>query len=215
MPAQHERYANVQIFDHPLIQQKLTIMRDARTSSRDFRRLLNQIAGLMTFQVSRGLATKTVEVQTPLEMTTGHVLRDPVTLVPILRAGVGMTDGILAIMSEARVGHIGIYRDESSLEPVAYYAKFPKDIAGGPVLVVDPMLATGGSAVHAISEIKKLGCTDIRFICLVSAPEGVELMNEHHPGVQIFTASLDRKLDERGYILPGLGDAGDRIFGTQ
>jgi uracil phosphoribosyltransferase len=215
MPRQHEMFSNLQIFEHPLIQMKLARIRDRDTSSEDFRRLLNQVAGLMTFQVSRDFATVAIEVETPLEKTEGLRLRDPVTLVPILRAGVGMTDGILALMAEARVGHIGIYRDESSLEPVAYYAKFPKDIAEGPVLLIDPMLATGGSAIHAVTELKKLGCRDVRLICLVCAPEGVQRMLDAHPDVVVYTAGLDRQLNEKGYILPGLGDAGDRIFGTQ
>ncbi len=215
MPREHERYPNLRVFEHPLIQQKLVLSRDVRTRPAEFRRLLNQIAGLMTFQVSRDFATTEVQVQTPLESATGIMLRDPVTLVPILRAGIGMTDGILSMMPEARVGHIGIYRDESSLEPVAYYAKFPPDMAKGPVLLVDPMLATGGSAVHAVNTLRERGCGDIRLICLVCAPQGVERMLQHHPDVLIYTASLDRGLDRRGYILPGLGDAGDRIFGTQ
>jgi uracil phosphoribosyltransferase len=149
-----------------------------------------------------------------LEKTTGHVLSKPVTLVPILRAGIGMTDGILALIPEARVGHVGIYRDETSLLPVEYYAKFPPDIAAGPVLVIDPMLATGGSSVHTVSILKGRGCDDIKLICLVCAPEGVKRVGDAHPEVVIYAAALDRELNERGYILPGLGDAGDRIFGT-
>ncbi|MHC5022725.1 MAG: uracil phosphoribosyltransferase [Planctomycetota bacterium] len=214
MPQQHEQHHNLQIFGHPLIQQKLARIRDVNTSTAEFRMLLNQIAALMTFQVSRDFQTRQIEISTPLETTTGAALARPVTLVPILRAGIGMTDGILSLMPEARVGHVGVYRDESSLEPVAYYAKFPPDMADGPVLLVDPMLATGGSAVHAVGVLKERGCTDIRFICLVCAPEGVERMREHHPDIRIYTAALDRQLDEKGYILPGLGDAGDRIFGT-
>lgn len=215
MPERHERFPNLQILDHPLIRRKLARIRDVNTSPEDFRRLLNQVAGLMTFQVSRDFETRAVEIDTPLERSEGIELTKPVTLVPILRAGVGMTDGILALMPEARVGHIGIYRDEASLEAVPYYAKFPPDIAAGPVLVVDPMLATGGSAVHAVGELKRLRCADIRMICLVCAPEGVQQMLEHHSDVVVFTAALDRELNDKGYILPGLGDAGDRIFGTQ
>jgi uracil phosphoribosyltransferase len=215
MPEQHESFSNLWIYGHPLIQQKLTRLRDVHTSTAEFRRLLNQIAGLMTFRASRDFPTRQVEVRTPLETTTGVALARPVTLVPILRAGIGMTDGILALMPEARVGHIGVYRDEASLKPVAYYAKFPPDLASGPVLLVDPMLATGGSAVHATGVLKERGCTDIRFICLVCAPEGVGRMLEEPPDVPIYTAGLDRQLNEKGYILPGLGDAGDRIFGTQ
>lgn len=208
-------HPNLRVFDHPLIQTKLTRLRDRGTVTGDFRRLLNEIAALMTFEISRDFPTKEVTVDTPLERTVGRALSRPVTLVPILRAGVGMTDGILALIPEARVGHIGIYRDESSLEPVAYYAKFPPDMAQGPVLLVDPMLATGGSATHAVGELKKRGCRDIKMVCLVCAPPGVVRLGEHHPDVVVYTASLDRQLNERGYILPGLGDAGDRIFGTQ
>lgn len=214
MPRTHPDLPTLRIFEHPLIQQKLTQIRDRDTPTVDFRMLLNQIAGLMTFQVSRDFPTRAVEVETPLERAAGTMLAAPVTLVPILRAGIGMTDGVLALMPEARVGHIGIYRDESSLEPIAYYAKFPGDMADGPVLLIDPMLATGGSAVHATGEIKRRGCRDIRMICLVAAPEGVRRMQEHHPETLIYTAALDERLDERGYIRPGLGDAGDRIFGT-
>jgi len=215
MPTHHEQFSNLFVFDHPLIQHKLSIARHRATSSQDFRRLLNEIAGLMTFELSRDFHTQSITVETPLASTQGVRIATPVTLVPILRAGIGMTDGILAVMPEARVGHIGIYRDEKSLAPVAYYAKFPRDVALGPVLLVDPMLATGGSAVHAAGELKKRGCSDIRLICLVTAPEGVRRMLEHHPEVRVYAASLDEKLNERGYILPGLGDAGDRIFGTQ
>jgi uracil phosphoribosyltransferase len=215
MPTAHERFTNLFVFEHPLIQHKLSVARNRHTTSQEFRRLLNEIAGLMTFELSRDLTTCTIEIDTPLEKTQGVRIAAPITLVPILRAGIGMTDGILAIMPEARVGHIGIYRNERSLLPVAYYAKYPADIAKGPVLLVDPMLATGGSAVHAAGELKQRGCTDVRLICLVVAPEGVTRMLEAHPDVRVFTASLDRQLNERGYILPGLGDAGDRIFGTQ
>ncbi len=215
MPTPHEDFENLRVFRHPLIQLKLTQARDHRTPTLQFRRLLNEIAGLMTYEVSRQFPTREVEVVTPLEKTVGTALARPVTLVPILRAGIGMTDGILNVMSEARVGHIGIYRDEQSLKPVAYYAKYPPDIAEGPVLLIDPMLATGGSAIHAARELKKRGCRDIRLICLVCAPEGVRAMGEAHPDLLVYTAALDRQLNDRGYILPGLGDAGDRIFGTQ
>lgn len=215
MPTHHDVHGNLRIFNHPLILEKLARARDRTTPSSEFRRLLNQIAGLMTFEVSRDLPTREIMIETPLETTQGSVLSHPLTLVPILRAGIGMTDGILSLVPEARVGHIGIYRDESSLEPIAYYAKFPPDVADGPVLLIDPMLATGGSACHAAAELKRRGCTDIRLICLVCAPEGVARMGESHPDVVIYTAALDRELDDRGYIRPGLGDAGDRIFGTQ
>jgi uracil phosphoribosyltransferase len=214
MPARHEDFPNLRIFEHPLIQLKLTRARNEATPPIEFRRLLNEIAGLMTYEVSRRFPVKEIRVRTPLEETRGHVLAKPVTLVPILRAGIGMTDGILSVMPEARVGHMGIYRDELSLLPTPYYAKFPPDIADGHVLLIDPMLATGGSASHAATVLKERGCTDISQICLVCAPEGVQKMLDDHPDVTVYTASLDRELDQRGYILPGLGDAGDRIFGT-
>lgn len=215
MPSTHPEFANLRIFNHPLIQLKLTKARDKTTQPLEFRRTLNEIAGLMTYEASRCFETRDVKVQTPMETTAGIGLDKPVTLVPILRAGIGMTEGIMAVMPEARVGHMGIYRDEVSLQPVAYYAKFPPDMADGHVLLIDPMLATGGSASHAASVLKDRGCTDISLICLVCAPEGVRKMMEDHPDVTVYTAALDRELDEQGYILPGLGDAGDRIFGTQ
>jgi len=202
------------VFEHALIQHKLTLLRDARTNSEDFRALLNEIAGLMVFEVSRNFPTRAHTVQTPLESCEGRALSQPVTLAPILRAGLGMTDGILRLFPEARVGHIGIQRDEQSRAPINYYTRFPKDVADGPVLVVDPMLATGGSAVHAIDHLKRLGCRDLQMVCLVAAPEGVQRLLERHPEVPVFTAALDRQLDENAYIRPGLGDAGDRIFGT-
>lgn len=214
MPHLHRDFENLRIFEHPLIQQKLARARDRRTPPMEFRRLLNEIASLMTFEVSRSFATREVPIDTPMENTTGIVLSHPVTLVPILRAGIGMTEGILSLIPEARVAHVGIYRDEQSLLPVSYYAKYPKDIADGPVLVVDPMLATGGSASHAVAELKIRNCKDIKLICLVAAPEGVQRMLDTHPDVKVYAAALDRQLNERGYILPGLGDAGDRIFGT-
>jgi uracil phosphoribosyltransferase len=215
MPLRHREFGNLRVIDHPLIRHKLARMRDAQTAPPDFRRLLGEIAGLMVYEVSRDFPTTTIEIQTPMERTRGEQIHSPVTLVPILRAGIGMTNGILALMPGARVGHIGIYRDEATLEPVAYYDKFPPDIAEGPVLLIDPMLATGGSACHAAATLKDRGCRDIRFVCLVAAPPGVNRMMERHADVPIYAAALDRQLDERGYILPGLGDAGDRIFGTQ
>jgi uracil phosphoribosyltransferase len=215
LPQHHRDFENLRLFEHPLIQQKLTRVRDRRTPSMDFRPLLNEIAGLMTFEISRSLPTKSVKIDTPLESAEGIVLSQPVTLVPILRAGIGMTEGILSLIPEARVAHVGIYRDEQSLLPVAYYSKYPADIADGPVLLIDPMLATGGSACHAIAELKKRDCTDIKLVCLVCAPEGVQRLLDAHADVMVYAAALDRQLNEHGYILPGLGDAGDRIFGTQ
>ena len=214
MPSIDPRLPNLRVFDHALIQHKLTLLRDARTNSEDFRALLNEIAGLMVFEVSRGFPTRPVSVQTPLESCEGRTLAQPVTLAPILRAGLGMTDGILRLFPEARVGHIGIQRDAQSRAPINYYTRFPKDVADGPVLVVDPMLATGGSAVHALDHLKRLGCRDLQMVCLVAAPEGVRRLLERHPEVPVFAAALDRQLDENAYIRPGLGDAGDRIFGT-
>jgi uracil phosphoribosyltransferase len=215
MPRRVTEFANLHVFDHPLIQQKLTMARDVTAGHAAFRRLLNEIAGLMTYEISRPFPTRPVTVRTPLEETVGQEISVPVTLVPILRAGIGMTDGVLALMPEARVGHIGIYRDEASLEPIDYYAKFPPDIADGPVLLIDPMLATGGSSCHAVARLKDHGCRDIQLLCLVCAPDGVRRLNAAHPDVAIYAAALDRELDDRGYIRPGLGDAGDRIFGTQ
>lgn len=214
MPFAHHDFENLRLFEHPLIQQKLTRARDMRTPSMEFRYLLNEIAGLMTFEISRSFPIREVPVRTPLEQTMGASLSQPVTLVPILRAGIGMTEGILALIPEARVAHIGIYRDEQTLLPVSYYAKYPPDIAEGPVLLIDPMLATGGSACHAVVELKARHCKDIKLICLVCAPEGVKRMLDTHPDVVVYAAALDRELNSRGYILPGLGDAGDRIFGT-
>jgi uracil phosphoribosyltransferase len=214
MPNPHDGFSNLRVFEHPLIQQKLTMARDARTNHQNFRRLLNEIAGLMTYEVSRTLPTRAVPITTPMEPMTGVTVAVPVTLVPILRAGIGMTDGVLALMPEARVGHIGIFRDEATRQPITYYVKLPPDIAQGVVYLVDPMLATGGTASCAATMLRSLGCADIRMICLVAAPEGVARMLQEHPQVTIFTAALDRELNALGYILPGLGDAGDRIFGT-
>ena len=214
VPSIDPRFPNLRLFDHALIQHKLTLLRDERTSSEDFRALLNEIGGLMAFELSRNFPTRPATVRTPLETCEGRALSQPVTLAPILRAGLGMTDGILRLFPEARVGHIGIQRDERSHAPVNYYTRFPKDVADGPVLVVDPMLATGGSAVHAIDHLKRLGCRDLQMVCLVAAPEGVRRLLDRHPEVPVFAAALDRQLDENAYIRPGLGDAGDRIFGT-
>jgi uracil phosphoribosyltransferase len=215
MPSLSQNHPNLRIFGHPVIQDKLTNIRNKETQHSVFRRLLNEIAGLMFFQMSRHYKTIEVEVQTPVEKSTGLCLASPITLVPILRAGVGMTDGVLAMIPEARVGHIGVYRNEETKEPVPYYCKLPSDIASGPVLLIDPMLATGGSASYAAKILlEEYRCTEIQMMCLVAAPEGVRKMQEDHPDLTIFTASLDRELNNKGYILPGLGDAGDRIFGT-
>jgi len=214
MPVEHEELKNLQVFLHPLIKDKLTRARDTGTPPAQFRRLLNEIAGLMTYDVCRELRTESRTVTTPIQATEGSVLGEPITLVPILRAGIGMTEGILSLLPEARVGHIGLYRDEETLDPVEYYAKLPPDVADGVVLLIDPMLATGGSASAALDLLKRRRCSRIRMICLVAAPEGVQRLLEDHPDITIYTASLDERLNEQGYIVPGLGDAGDRLFGT-
>lgn len=205
---------NVTVVDHPIIRTKLSVLRDATTSHRQFRDLLDEIAMLMTYEVTRDFPTREHVVKTPLESMPGHELARNVTLVPVLRAGLGMSDGVLWILPEARVGHLGVYRDETSLEPVPYYQKLPPDIVETEVLVIDPMLATGGSAIAAITFLKRAGVTNLRFMCLVAAPEGLDALTEAHPDVPIYCAAIDRQLNEKGYILPGLGDAGDRIFGT-
>jgi len=202
------------VFDHPLIAHKMTIIRDQDTAHRPFRATLSQIAGLMVYEVTRSFKTEPIEVQTPVTSTTAHQLVGTITIVPVLRAGLGMIHGILEVMPEARVGHLGLARDEETLEPIAYLNKLPVDIDAGPVILVDPMLATGGSASAAISMIKDAGAKDIRMICLVAAPEGVARLNEDHPDITIYAATLDDHLNEKGYIVPGLGDAGDRMYGT-
>lgn len=214
MEATDRRFDNLRVFDHPLIQHKLTIVRDRATPPAEFRRLLNEIAGLMTYEVSRRFDTRPTEVQTPLETAQGRALSRPVTLVPILRAGLSMTDGVMALFPEARVGHIGIRRDESTHRPVTYYARLPADVAAGYAIVIDPMLATGGSACAAIHYLKEAGCRDVQMICLVAAPEGVQRVQQEHPDVMVYACALDRQLDQNAYIRPGLGDAGDRVFGT-
>lgn len=205
---------NVTVIDHPVIQTKLTELRDFSADHRKFRSLLAEIAMLMTYEVTRDLPTRAKLVQTPMERTTGKVLARPVTLVPILRAGLGMSEGVLRLLPDARMGHLGVYRDERTLEPVSYYRKLPPDIAATQVLLIDPMLATGGSASGAITVLKEAGVSDLRFVCLVAAPEGIRRVHGQYPEVPIYTAAIDRELDDHGYILPGLGDAGDRIFGT-
>ncbi len=214
MPLRHPEFPNVKVFDHPLIRHKLSLIRDRRTPTADFRRLLNEIAGLMTYEVCRDLETVEIEVETPVAVARGHRLRDKVTLVPVLRAGIGMCDGILALFPEARVGHIGIYRDEATASPIEYYRKLPRDISAGPVFVVDPMLATGGSAAKAVADLRALGCDRVQMICLVAAPEGLRRMCGADPDLIVNTAAVDDRLNERKFIVPGLGDAGDRIFGT-
>lgn len=205
---------NVIVVDHPIIRTKLTELRDFTTDHRRFRDLLDEIAMLMTYEVTRDFPTRPRVVRTPLEQTTGYELARQVTLVPVLRAGLGMSSGVLDVVPDARVGHLGLYRDEKTLEPVPYYQKLPPDIAETEVLVIDPMLATGGSGAASITYLKKAGVTNLRFMCLVAAPEGIQALHAEHPDVPIYCAAIDRQLNEKGYILPGLGDAGDRIFGT-
>lgn len=207
-------FPNVIVIDHPVVQTKLAELRDFTTDHRKFRALLDEIAGLMVYEVTRDWPTQPRVVQTPLERMTGRVLARQVTLVPILRAGLGMADGVLKLLPDARLGHLGVYRNEETLEPVPYYAKLPPDIAATEVLLIDPMLATGGSGSAAVSVLKKAGVASLRFVCLVAAPEGIQTVHRLHPEVPIYCAAIDRQLNEKGYILPGLGDAGDRIFGT-
>jgi len=205
---------NVIILSHPVIQTKLTELRDYTADHRKFRELLNEIAGLMVYEVTRDWPVMPKPVQTPLERTTGQVLARQVTLVPVLRAGLGMSDGVLRLLPEARMGHLGVYRDEQTLEPVSYYHKLPPDVADTEVLLIDPMLATGGSGTAAVSFLKQAGVASMRFVCLVAAPEGIAALHAQHPEIPIYCAAIDRQLNEKGYILPGLGDAGDRLFGT-
>jgi uracil phosphoribosyltransferase len=207
---------NFTVIEHPLIQHKLSFLRDKSTPTKFFKELVDEIAMLMAFEATRDLPLDPVAIETPLEPMRAHRLAgsEPV-LVPILRAGLGMVDGIRALMPSARVGHIGLYRDHDTLEPVEYYFKVPPDIGQRDVFVLDPMLATGGSAVDALTQLKKAGARRLRFLCLVAAPEGASRLCEAHPDVLVFAAALDRELNENGYILPGLGDAGDRLFGTK
>ena len=207
--------AELHIIDHPLIQHKLTIMRSRKTGSKDFRELLREIAMLMGYEITRDLPLEDVRIETPLcPMTAKKISGKKLAIVPILRAGIGMVDGLLSLVPVARVGHIGLYRDPETHLPVEYYCKVPPDVAERTVILVDPMLATGGSASDALCKLKERGVTDIRLMCLVGAPEGVAKVQADHPDVPLYLAALDEKLNEHAYILPGLGDAGDRIFGT-
>ena len=208
--------STLHVVDHPLITHKLTIMRKKQTGTREFRTLLNEISLLMGYELTRDLPLNDVEIETPICKMTGHYIDGKkLAIVPVLRAGLGMVDGLLSLIPVAKVGHIGLYRDPDSHEPVEYYCKLPYDIEQRLVIITDPMLATGGSASDAITKIKERGCTNIRLMCLVAAPEGVAKVQADHPDVDIFTAALDEKLNEHAYIVPGLGDAGDRIFGTK
>ena len=206
----------VVVLDHPLVQHKLTLLRDRETSSSGFRRIAREISLLMAYEVTRDLPLELIEIETPLEvMQAPQIAGKKLCLVSILRAGNGILEGMLDLVPAARVGHVGLYRDPTTLTPVEYYLKLPKDVAHRLVIVVDPMLATGHSAAAAVERLKQAGATQIRFVCLLAAPEGLAIFHEEHPDVPVFTACIDRELDEHGYIRPGLGDAGDRIFGTR
>lgn len=206
----------VNVIDHPLIQHKLTMMRKKTTGTKDFRELLEEISMLMTYEITREFPLKDVEIETPVAKCVGKELADTrkVCVVPILRAGLGLQSGVVNMIPAAKIGHIGLYRDPETLKPVEYYCKMPSDIAERTMLVVDPMLATGGSAAAAITMLKEKGAKKLILMCLVAAPEGVKVINDEHPDVPVYVASVDEKLNEHGYIVPGLGDAGDRIFGT-
>ena len=208
--------SKVQVMDHPLIQHKLTIMRDKNTGTKEFKELVCELATLLCYEATRDLPTEEVEIETPIAVAKTRMLSGrKLALVPILRAGLGMVDGVLALVPAAKVGHIGLYRDPKTLKPVEYYSKLPGDITEREVIVLDPMLATGGSASAAITFLKEVGVKHIKLMCLIGAPEGVARMQADHPDVDIYVAALDSHLNEHGYIVPGLGDAGDRIFGTK
>lgn len=201
---------------HPLILHKLSMIRDKNTGSKDFRELVEEVSMLMAYEVTRDVQTTEIEIETPICKTTCTVLAGKkMAIVPILRAGLGMVEGMIKLIPAAKIGHIGLYRDEETLQPVEYFCKLPQDIAERDVIVVDPMLATGGSAADAITLLKKKGAKQIRLMCLISSPEGIDLVKKSHPDVDIYVACIDEKLNEHGYIVPGLGDAGDRLFGTK
>lgn len=206
----------VNVINHPLIQHKLTLIRDIHTGTKDFRELLEEIAMLMAYELTRDLPLVEVDIETPVAKCKGKVIQGKkVSVVPILRAGLGMVNGFLRLIPAAKVGHIGVYRDPHTLKPVEYYCKLPPDVADREVIVIDPMLATGGSSVAAIDMLKRGGAKQIKLMCLVAAPEGIKVVNDAHPDVEIYTAAVDERLNDHGYIVPGLGDAGDRIFGTK
>jgi uracil phosphoribosyltransferase len=202
------------IVEHPVLADRLSVMRDRDTAHGDFRQALFEAAAIMAVEVARGLPVKEVEIQTPLEATRGLRLRDEVAVVPVLRAGLGMVEGFLRLLPDARVGHVGIYRDEEEHVPVDYYERLPKQLPSARVYLLDPMLATGGSAVAALDKLKRAGAKQLELVCLVAAPQGIKAVQDEHPDVRIWTAAVDRELDENAYIRPGLGDAGDRVFGT-
>ncbi|MGG0185036.1 uracil phosphoribosyltransferase [Bacillus rhizoplanae] len=204
------------VFDHPLIQHKITYIRDKNTGTKEFRELVDEVASLMAFEITRDLPLEEIEIETPVSKAKTKVIAGKkLGLIPILRAGLGMVDGILKLIPAAKVGHIGLYRDPETLQPVEYYVKLPTDVEERDFIVLDPMLATGGSASEAITSLKKRGAKHIKLMCIVGAPEGVKVIQEDHPDVDIYVAALDEKLNEHGYVVPGLGDAGDRLFGTK
>jgi len=206
---------NLTIIDHPLIKRDMSTLRDRKTGNHLFRSTLRRIASVMAFQVTQDLALRRRKIRTPLETTVGYALADDIVIVPVLRAGLGLVEGFLDFLPDARVGHVGLYRNEQTLEPVDYYAKFPRSLGKSLILLLDPMLATGGSGSAALTFLKEKGAKRIRFVTLLAAPAGVRRVSADHPDVRIFSCVLDRQLNSRGYILPGLGDAGDRIFGTE
>lgn len=206
----------LKIIEHPLVQHKLSLMRKKETGAKEFRELLEEVAMLMAYEVTRDLPLKEIEIETPMAKCKTKVISGKkLGVIPILRAGLGMVDGIIKLVPAAKVGHIGIYRDPQTLEPIEYYCKLPVDVEDRELIVVDPMLATGGSSCAAIDVLKKRGCTSIKLVCLIGAPEGIRHVEEAHPDVPIFIAAVDERLDDHSYIIPGLGDAGDRLFGTK
>lgn len=208
--------AKLVVCDHPLIQHKLTFIRDMRTNTKDFRELVDEVATLMAYEITRDIPLESIKVQTPVAEAESRVISGRMLgLIPILRAGLGMLDGVLKLLPAAKVGHVGLFRDPQTLQPVEYYIKLPTDVQERELIVIDPMLATGGSAIAAIEALKKRGCTQIKMMNLIAAPEGVKAVHDAHPDVDIYVAALDERLDDHGYIIPGLGDAGDRLYGTK